>query len=316
MHIPTAAFLLLAACSAVPGPSHAFELPEVVYPGIAGRAATPEAFVPAGWRLEHRVRGRLNDDDLEDALLVLRMDASANVVDNTGFGPERFDTNPRMLVAVVGEADGSWRQVMVDHALVPRPEAPVMDDFLGDDAASALTIRPNRTWSLALHSWASSGTWSMRNVAYTFRLEGDCMRLIGYDQMHLHRASGEITTTSVNYLNGRAWVQPGSIEDDTPGPKQWTRLASKARVCIGDIGDGLSFDPPLVERRAAAAPWPQGPMSSWTLWLKKLSSTPGGNAQLRLTDCRKLVSGATGAQVMMPNCPAVNTFEAGKAVLP
>lgn len=250
MHIPTASFLLLISCCAVVRPAHAFELPEVVYPPIAERAATPEAFLPAGWRLEHSARGRLNEDDREDALLVLRMDAAANVVDNTGFGPDRFDTNPRMLVAVVGEADGSWRRVMADHALVPRPEAPVMDDFLRDDAGSAISIRPNRTWSVGLHSWASAGTWSTREVAYTFRLEGDCMRLIGYDDMHLHRASGEITTTSVNYLNGRAWVQPGSIEDDAPAPKQWTRLASKARVCIGDIRDGLSFNPQLVEMRA------------------------------------------------------------------
>ena len=250
MSIPTTSSLLLLACCAMAPSVHAFELPEVVYPRIAERAAAPEAFVPVGWGLEHRARGRLNDDDLEDALLVLRMEAAANVVDNAGLGPSRFDTNPRMLVAVVGEADGSWRRVMVDHALVPRPESAVMDDFLGDDASSAITMRPSRAWSVGLYSWASAGTWSTRTVTYTFRLEEGCMRLIGYDEMHLHRASGETNATSVNYLDGRAWVQPGSIEDDTPGPKQWTRLASKARVCIGDIGDGLSFNPQLVEMRA------------------------------------------------------------------
>lgn len=252
--LSTASFLFLAACCALARPSHAFELPEVIYPRIPERAATLEAFVPAGWRLEHRALGRLDDDDRRDALLVLHMDAAANVIETTGFGPDRFDTNPRMLVALVGEADGSWRKVMVDHALVPRPEAPVMDDFLGGDASSAIKIGPNRTWSVALHSWASAGTWSMRDVVYIFRLEGGCMRLIGYDDMHLHRGSGEITRTSINYLSGRAWVQLDSIGDDTPGPKQWTRLVSQARVCIGDIGAGLSFDPQLVEMRASQSP--------------------------------------------------------------
>ncbi|PBJ84274.1 hypothetical protein CMZ84_07550 [Lysobacteraceae bacterium NML93-0399] len=247
MQLPTASLLVVLACGAAAVPSHAFDLPEVIYPQIAKHAATLEAFVPRGWQLEYRALGRLNDDDLEDALLVLRMDADANVVDNDGLGPDRFDTNPRMLVAAVGEADGSWRRVMVDHTLVPRPEAPVMDDFLNDDAGGAVTIRPNRTWSISLRSWASAGTWSTRDVTYRFRLEDDCMRLIGYDDMHLHRASGEISTTSVNYLDGRAWVQPGSIADETPGPKTWTRLASKARVCIGDIDDGFSFSPKLVE---------------------------------------------------------------------
>lgn len=242
-----ARLLLGLACCFAGLPAHAFELPEVVYPDIAGHATTLEAFVPAGWRLEHLARGRLDADDLEDALLVLRMDAPGNVVDNSGYGPDRFDTNPRMLVAVVAAADGGWQRVMVDHALIPRPESPVMDDFLDNDAASAVRIRSDRTWSVALRSWASVGSWSMRQAVHTFRLEGGCMRLLGHDDMHLHRATGEITWTSVNYLSGRAWTQSGSIETDARGPQRWTRLASTGRLCISDVGDGLSFMPELIE---------------------------------------------------------------------
>ncbi len=242
-----ARLLLAAACSLLPALAHGFEVPVVAWPAIVEQAASPEAFMPAGWRLEHLALGRLDADEREDAVLVLRMEDPGNVVDNTGFGPDRFDTNPRMLVAALAQADGRWRQVMRDHALVPRPESPVMDDFLGDDPAHAVTIRPNRTWSVALRSWASAGSWSMRQVAYTFRLEGGCMRLVGYDEMHLHRGSGETTTTSVNYLTGGAWSRPGSIEDDAPGPQRRTRLASDVRVCIGDVGDGFMFTPDLVD---------------------------------------------------------------------
>lgn len=240
--------LLTATCCLLPTLVHGLEIRDVVYPAIAEHAPTPEAFVPEGWRLEHLARGRLDEDDREDALLVLRMDDPANVIDNTGFGPDRFDTNPRMLVALLAQADGRWRQVMRNHRLVPRPESPVMDDYLDDDPASAVTIRPNRTWSVALRSWASAGSWSMRQAAHTFRLEGDCMRLVGYDDMHLHRATGETTTTSVNYLTGRAWIRPGSIEHDTPGPERRTRLVANPRLCIDDVGDGLSFMPEFVEQ--------------------------------------------------------------------
>ena len=225
----------------------AFEVPEVAYPEITATAASPAGFVPPGWRLEHEARGLLDADALEDALLVLRMDDPGNIVDNAGYGRAPFDTNPRMLVVAVATEDGGWRRVMSDHALVPRPDSPVMDDFLGDDAAGRVQIRPGRTWSLSLHSWASAGTWSTREVTYTFRLEGDCMRLVGYDAVDLHRASGDITTTSVNYLSGRAWTQPGHIAEDAPGLQRWTRLASKARACIQDIGHGLSFEPELLD---------------------------------------------------------------------
>lgn len=169
-------FVVVAACGVSVPSAQAFELPEVTVPRIAERAATPEAFVPPGWRVEHLARGRLDTNAREDALLVLRMDAAANVVDNDGMGPPRFDTNPRMLLALVAEADGRWRRVMVDHTLVPRPESPVMGDYLGDDASAAVAIRANRTWVVSLDSFASAGSWTMSNRTFTFRLEGDCMR--------------------------------------------------------------------------------------------------------------------------------------------
>lgn len=241
-----ASLLLTAVCGLLPALAQALEIPEVAYPALVEHAESPESFVPVGWRLEHIAHGRLDADDLEDAILVLRMDDPANIISNGGYGPKRFDTNPRMLLAVVALPDGTWRQVMRNHHLVPRPESPVMDDYLGDDPAGAVTIRSNRTWSVALHSWASAGTWSMRSVGLAFRLEGGCMRLVGYDNMHLHRATGETATTSVNYLTGRAWIQPGSISDDEPRAQRPARLASQARLCIEDVGDGLEFTPDLL----------------------------------------------------------------------
>ena len=224
----------------------AFEIPEVLYPEIAATAASPAGFVPPGWRLEHEARGLLDADALEDALLVLRMDDPGNIVDSTGYEPDAFDTNPRMLLVALATEDGTWKRLMPDHVLVPRPDSPSMEDFLADGAPGRVQIRPNRTWSVSLHSFASAGTWTMREMTYTFRLEDDCMRLVGFDGMDLHRASGEIMTTSVNYLTGRAWTQAGHVSDDD-GPKRWTRLASSERICIEDIGHGLSFEPGLLE---------------------------------------------------------------------
>ncbi|MFA7542142.1 MAG: hypothetical protein WCZ02_08665 [Lysobacterales bacterium] len=206
-------------------------------------------FVPPGWRLEHQVRGRLDGDQRDDALLILRMEDPANLIDDPVSGPASFDTNPRMLVAAVATADGGWRRVMADHALVPRPQSPVMADYLGEDAAGAVQIRHNRTWTLGLHSWTSAGGWSRRDVTYTFRLEGECMRLVGYDETDVHRGSGDINQTSVNYLTGRAWTQLGHISEDESRPQRWTRLATRARICIDDIGHGLSFEPGLLETR-------------------------------------------------------------------
>lgn len=236
---------LCLACLALAPQTQAFEAPEVTWPEIVEHADTTAGFVPPGWLLEHESRGRLDADELEDALLVLRMDDPGNVIDDVIAG--RLDTNPRMLVVVLVTEDGAWRRWMSDRVLVPRTGSSHMEDFLGGDAPGRVQIRPNRTWSVSLHSFASAGTWTMSEVSYTFRLEDECMRLVGFDDMDIHRASGEIMTTSVNYLTGRAWTQAGHISKDESDPKRWTRVAGNKRICIEDIGHGLSFEPELLE---------------------------------------------------------------------
>lgn len=233
------AFALLAAPAAQ---AERAAHPAVTYPELRARAQKLEDFVPAHWRLEHVVGGQLDDTPGEDALLLLRMSRDSNILRDAGPGAQPFDTNPRMLVAVLADGDG-YRRVMSDHALVPRPHDPAFDDYLGDDPASAIAIHPNRTFSVALHSWASAGTWTTRALKFTFRLEAGCARLIGYDHSDLHRASLESTATSVNYLSRRAWTRSGSMTEDIDDPQTWTRLARGPRLCIEDVGDGLSFDP-------------------------------------------------------------------------
>lgn len=244
--IPCLALLVLAV--AVPAAAQRPEMPPVAYPAIAARAERPADFVPEGWRLEHLARGHLDTDDVEDAVLLLRMDDARNVVDNAGLGPDEFDTNPRMLVAAFAEPGGGFRRALADHALIPRPENPVLDDVLDSDPAEAVRIdSARRSLSVRLHSWASAGTWFTRNVVFTFRHQDGCFRLIGYDDSELHRASLETREASANYLTGRAWTREGSAEKDEPGPKRWTRFDASEPVCLERIGDGFAF------RSAAAA---------------------------------------------------------------
>ncbi|WP_149194988.1 hypothetical protein [Luteimonas suaedae] len=236
--------LILALAAAPAARGQLPDLPPVVYPPVAERAERLVEFVPAGWRLEHAARGRLDADDRDDALLVLRMARPGNILPNEGFGPDLFDSNPRMLVAVFAADDG-YRRVMVDHALIPRPDMPVFDDYLEDDPAAAISIHGNRSVSVRLHSWASAGTWFTRNVVFTFRHQDGCFRLIGYDDLEVHRASLESRETSVNYLTGRAWTRTGSMEEDTGRPRRGSRLSPNPAVCIGEVGDGLEYRPPV-----------------------------------------------------------------------
>jgi hypothetical protein len=237
---------LLALAAATPAAAQALQLPPVAWPHIADRAMSAEGFVPPQWRIEHRVEGRLDDDPAADLLLLLRMDEPANVIEHEGMGTSPFDSNPRMLVIAFADGQGGYRRELVDHQLIPRAESPLLDDVLRDDAPAMIQIRGNRSFAITLHSFASAGSWSSGDRQFTFRHQDGCFRLIGFDDTQVHRGSGEITRTSINYLTGGAWRSTGSIEDDAEPPKQWQTLPPSRRlVCIEQIGDGFVFDPAL-----------------------------------------------------------------------
>ena len=90
-------------------------IPPVAYPVLVRSAPTADAFVPKGWRLEHKALGDLNKDGLPDLVLVLRALDPANIIDNKGLGPRRFDTNPRLLVVAFAKPDGGYRRVLQNH---------------------------------------------------------------------------------------------------------------------------------------------------------------------------------------------------------
>lgn len=207
------------------------------WPDIPAHAADADGFAPPRWRVEHAVAGRLDADEREDLLLVLRMDDPANVIVHDGPGESPFDSNPRLLVLAVADG-GGYRRVAVDNALVPRQPSPVFDDFLADAPA----IAPSRVFSVSLRSWASAGSWTTTTRSFAFRLQDGCVRLVGFDEESLHRASGEITRRSFNFLARSAWESSGSIERDDEDARRAMRLPAGI-ICLADVGDGFAFEP-------------------------------------------------------------------------
>jgi len=218
------------------------EPPEVSYPAIVERATEARGFVPGGWLLERTREGDLDGDGRDDLVLVLKMDAAANRIDNTALGPDVFDTNPRMLVAAFAEEGGGYRRVLADHALVPRPYSPTLDDFLWEDEGGGVEV-DGGALRVSLHMWASAGTWFTSNTSFTFRYRDGCFRLVGYDKRSRHRAGEVFTTISANYLTRRAWRAEGSISSDDEPERNWLRLPKRPLHCLEEVGDGLEFDP-------------------------------------------------------------------------
>jgi hypothetical protein len=211
------------------------DLPPVTYPQLPAEAATAEGFVPRGWKIENRAEGDLDGDSRADLALVLRSQDPANVLPVEMCGDE-LDTNPSMLAVLLAKPGGGYRQAVENHALIPRRE--------NSCALGGLTgIAIERgTLSTDFERMMSAGGWDMGSAAFKWRWSDGALRLIGFDYSNIKRNTGAMTRISINYLTGRAKISTGNIGTDRETVR-WRALRSRRPPAIGEVGDGLTFDP-------------------------------------------------------------------------
>ncbi|WP_129794242.1 hypothetical protein [Sphingosinicella sp. CPCC 101087] len=216
------------------------EIPAVRYPALPAVADDVDGFVPPGWRVERIARGDLNEDGAEDLAFVIRMQDRRNILDHDRFGARPFDTNPRILAVALANRAGGYRLAVQNHALIPRRENPTIEDpFHSEDTDFDIERRALR---LSLYRFMSAGGWNAGHTTFTFRWQDDALRLIGYDYSDVGRSTGKTVEVSINFLTHRARTAIGNIEQDDEHVR-WTRIARRPLLAIGEIGDGLAFDP-------------------------------------------------------------------------
>lgn len=215
--------LATAACLVMAGAAAAA-------PELPARAATPEAFVPAGWQIEQRQSADLDRDGRADTVLLLRADGPPPAP-GTGTSPER-------VLAVLKNRPGGWQLAGANARLVPQVDLSTQEDPLAN--GELLAERGSAVLSLGLGSTA--GSYLSAVVRYRFRIEGGCVRLIGYDRLQTHRATQETQDTSVNFLTGAVLHTAGNAQGDTTSRRQ-ARLAANPRRCLPDLDSAVSFAP-------------------------------------------------------------------------
>lgn len=237
------AVALCATCFAMDAIAQDLVIPDVDYPSLVKSSPSAEGFVPKGWKLESQLKGDLNGDGLEDLVLVLHEQDARNRVTHDGLGENPVDTNPRILAVAFAQAAGGYVLALENHELIPRHDDPVLDDVL--DESGGVFIKRG-TLQVALHMWASAGSWGTSTTTYTFRWQNARFELIGYHLSSLMRNSGETSDLSINYSTGQVKRSEGSAADDTDAVKSkatWEKLSSSKRWTIDSVGDGMDFQP-------------------------------------------------------------------------
>jgi hypothetical protein len=208
-------------------------------PPLPPTAADAKGFVPPGWVLEASVAGDLDGDGTSDLAFVLRQTNKANILANPdGPGEAKLDTNPRILGVALGAGQRRmYRLVQQDHGLIPRHEAANLSDAFDG-------IKPGRNaFNLELELFANAGGWDTSKRRMTFRMIGGRCVLIGYDDVHVVRNTGAMTHTSINYLTRRRVVETSKVDQDRPDKVRTDMLKPGPLLALGQIGDGLEFEP-------------------------------------------------------------------------
>ena len=231
---------LLWACGLAAADDGDLAVPAASYPKLLTHAASAEAFVPAGWKLESKRSGDLNGDGRDDIVLVLRGDNPSHVVDARGQGgPQRYDANPRMLVVAFAGASGGYDLAFENHTLIARTTEPGTQDPLDPDGIQAGGVEiKSRTLQVTLGYFGGN----MGHVTYTFRFRNGGFAMIGYDSVDVDRFAGTIRQVSVNYSTRRMKRSTGKISDDVD-KTTWTKLPAKPLLTLDQVGDGLQFQP-------------------------------------------------------------------------
>jgi hypothetical protein len=216
-------------------------IPPVAYPALVRHALSVEGFLPMEWRIEIQKSGDLNGDGRDDFALVLRAMDDSNVIDMRGRGgPENFDTNPRILMVALADAAGGYDLALENHTLIARVTEPSGQDPLDPNGVQAGGIEiKNGTLRVTLGYFGGN----MGRNTFTFRFEMSGFRLIGFDSVDVERNSGKMNDVSINYLTQRMKRNTGHISDDKD-KVTWKTLPQKPQLTIGQIGDGLMFEPP------------------------------------------------------------------------
>ena len=162
--------------------------------------------VPAGW--EHtEATGDLNKDGIADLVVVATPDFKEN-------------TKTR------------------DYGYVYNFNQPLLAVYFPDEYVSIdtnLTITEKGVLRISLETFASMGGWGTEHSNFSYRYQDGDFYLIGKENQSMSRNTGEMETTSENYLTWRRQVVKENVFEDSNVPKKekWTKLPKKSLEKLG-----------------------------------------------------------------------------------
>ena len=203
------------------------------------KAKSINTFIPKGWKELLVTKGDLNKDKLEDVAIIIEKDDKKNIKKNDGFGPEELNLNPRILLVLFKEEDGTYSLVAKNDKAFIKSEGnednPALMDTLDD------IIIKNNVLKIVFNYFMSAGSWGTSRDTYIFRFQNNRFELIGYDRNSYMRNTGEEEGVSINFSINKAKITTGGniFDEKENHPKvKWENINIKKKYILDEMTEG------------------------------------------------------------------------------
>ena len=200
------------------------------------KAKTVNDFIPKGWKEILTTNGDLNRDKLEDTVIVIEKEDKKNIKKNDGFGPEELNLNPRILLVLFKQKDGTYILASKNDKGFIKSEGnddnPALMDTLDD------IIIKNNVLKIVFNYFMSAGSWWTSTNVYIFRFQNNVFELIGYESNAYMRNTGEEEGTSINFSTNKAKITTGGniFEEKENNPKdEWRYLKFEKKYILNEM---------------------------------------------------------------------------------
>ena len=200
------------------------------------KAKTVNDFIPKGWKEILTTNGDLNRDKLEDTVIVIEKEDKKNIKKNDGFGPEELNLNPRILLVLFKQKDGTYVLASKNDKGFIKSEGnddnPALMDTLDD------IIIKNNVLKIVFNYFMSAGSWWTSTNVYIFRFQNNVFELIGYESNAYMRNTGEEEGISINFSTNKAKITTGGniFEEKENNPKnEWRYVKFEKKYILNEM---------------------------------------------------------------------------------
>jgi|GEM_PF-115510 len=205
-----------------------------------------EDFIPEGWKVILHESGDLNNDGVDDHVIVIEDTDSKNLIMNDKLGQDTLNINPRNLLVFFKERKDGYTLIAKSNIGFVPPENDAESTCLADPLMTEGGIGIQKgVLTIYYQYWLSCGSWYVNNAGYTFRYQNSKMELIGFDHSEFHRASGEESSSSINFSTRKvSHTTGGNMFDDNESKPttSWSTWKGQKKYSLDNCDEQTYFE--------------------------------------------------------------------------